>query len=153
MSEPRHIASFSGGKDSTAMVLRLIEEKWPLDEIVMFDTGWEFPQMYDHIAKFEEFTGQKVTVVHPRRSFEEWMLRRKIVARKGPQKGKVHRIGNGWPSPTRRWCTREKCDQIDKHCGHAIRYIGIAADEIHRTTSANLMSNKPRRYPLVEWDM
>ena len=42
----RHVASFSGGKDSTAMVLRLIEEDWPLDEIVFFDTGWEFPQMY-----------------------------------------------------------------------------------------------------------
>lgn len=42
MSE-RHVASFSGGKDSTAMVLRLIEEGTPLDEIVFFDTGWEFP--------------------------------------------------------------------------------------------------------------
>ena len=46
-----HIASFSGGKDSTAMVLRLIAEGLPLDEIVFFDTGWEFPQMYEHIAR------------------------------------------------------------------------------------------------------
>ena len=38
------------------MVLRLIEDGRPLDEIVFFDTGWEFPQMYDHIAKVEAFT-------------------------------------------------------------------------------------------------
>ncbi|GAI98610.1 unnamed protein product, partial [marine sediment metagenome] len=39
----KYIASFSGGKDSTAMLLRLIKEGWPLDEVVFFDTGWEFP--------------------------------------------------------------------------------------------------------------
>ena len=103
----KHIASFSGGKDSTAMTLRLIAEGAPLDEIVFFDTGWEFPQMYAHIERFEQFTGWKVTRLHPRRSFAYWMTERPIVARKGPMKGKVHRIGNGWPSPSRRWCTRE----------------------------------------------
>ena len=29
-----YVASLSGGKDSTAMVLRLMEEKWPLDLIL-----------------------------------------------------------------------------------------------------------------------
>ena len=149
----RFIASFSGGKDSTAMVLRLLEDGWPLDEIVFFDTGWEFPQMYEHIAQFEAYTGLTVTRLHPRRSFEYWMIERPIVARKGPKKGQVHRIGNGWPSPTRRWCTREKVDVIDKHCKSAMRYIGIAADEAHRMTSANLMSGFARRFPLYEWDM
>ncbi|WP_132587301.1 phosphoadenosine phosphosulfate reductase domain-containing protein [Allofournierella massiliensis] len=35
----------SGGKDSTAMLLRLVEENRPIDEILYCDTGWEFPQM------------------------------------------------------------------------------------------------------------
>jgi 3'-phosphoadenosine 5'-phosphosulfate sulfotransferase (PAPS reductase)/FAD synthetase len=149
----KFIASFSGGKDSTAMVLRLIEEKRPLGEVVFFDTGWEFPQIYEHIARFERYTGLTVTRLHPRRSFTYWMLERPIVANKGPNKGQVHRIGNGWPSPTRRWCTREKVGVIDKHCKGAIRYIGIASDEAHRMTSANLMSGFARRFPLYEWDM
>lgn len=77
----RFIASFSGGKDSTAMVLRLLEEGWLLDEVVFFDTGWEFPQMYEHIAQFERYTGITVTRLHPRRDFVYWMLERPIVAR------------------------------------------------------------------------
>jgi len=133
------------------MVLRLIEEDWPLDEIVFFDTGWEFPQMYEHIEKVEAYIGRKITRLHPRRDFETWMLRRKIIARKGPMKGKVHRIGNGWPSPSRRWCTRENADVLDKHCRGAVQYVGIAADEATRTTSANLIGKGEKRYPLVDW--
>ena len=136
------------------MVLRLIEDGRPLDEIVFFDTGWEFPQMYDHIAKVEAFTGRAVTRVHPVRPFDWMMMRHPIIARKGPLKGQVHRHGHGWPSMQRRWCTRLKCNRIDKHCGDAVRYVGIAADEAHRMTSANLMSSKfERKYPLVEWGM
>jgi len=136
------------------MVLRLIEENRPLDEIVFFDTGWEFPQMYAHIAKFEAFTGRTVTRLHPRRSFLDWMLRQQVIARKGPNKGTVHRVGNGWPSPMRRWCTRQKVDTIDRHLKGAVRYIGIAADEAHRMATATLMSKAyAREYPLVDWDM
>ena len=34
-----YIASVSWGKDSLAMLLRLINENKPLDEVVFFDTG------------------------------------------------------------------------------------------------------------------
>lgn len=46
-----YVASLSGGKDSTAMVLRLVEEQRPLDLVLFCDTGLEFPQMYDHVRK------------------------------------------------------------------------------------------------------
>ncbi|RMF27956.1 MAG: phosphoadenosine phosphosulfate reductase, partial [Bacteroidetes bacterium] len=47
--------AFSGGIDSTA--LALIEK----DATPIFtDTGWEFPEVYQHIKKFEEKTGRKV---------------------------------------------------------------------------------------------
>lgn len=49
------LASFSGGKDSTAMVLRMIELGERLDKVVFCDTGMEFPAMYDHIAKVREY--------------------------------------------------------------------------------------------------
>ena len=41
-----HIASCSFGKDSLAMILRLIEENKPLDEVVFYDTGMEFEAIY-----------------------------------------------------------------------------------------------------------
>lgn len=47
----KYIVSFSGGKDSTAMLLRMLEENMPVDEILFYDTGKEFPDMYDHIKK------------------------------------------------------------------------------------------------------
>lgn len=31
-----HVVSFSGGKDSTAMLLRMIEEKMPIDIILYY---------------------------------------------------------------------------------------------------------------------
>ena len=42
-----YIASCSFGKDSLAMVLRLIEENRPLDEVVFYDTGMEFQAIYN----------------------------------------------------------------------------------------------------------
>ena len=35
----KHIASCSFGKDSCAMVLKIIELGLPLDEVVFYDTG------------------------------------------------------------------------------------------------------------------
>ena len=43
----KHIASVSFGKDSLAMLLRLIEENKPLDEVVFYDTGMEFQAIYN----------------------------------------------------------------------------------------------------------
>ena len=45
-NEVKHIVSFSGGKDSTAMLLMMLEKKMQVDEIIFCDTGKEFPQMY-----------------------------------------------------------------------------------------------------------
>ena len=47
--------SFSGGKDSTAMLLRMLEEGMPVDIILFCDTGLEFEGMYHHIEKLEKY--------------------------------------------------------------------------------------------------
>ena len=44
----KYIASVSFGKDSLAMLLRLIEEGKPLDEVVFYDTGMEFECIYNN---------------------------------------------------------------------------------------------------------
>ena len=51
MKEQYHLVSFSGGKDSTAMLLGMLERDMKIDCILFCDTGLEFPAMYDHIAK------------------------------------------------------------------------------------------------------
>jgi 3'-phosphoadenosine 5'-phosphosulfate sulfotransferase (PAPS reductase)/FAD synthetase len=141
----KYIASFSGGKDSTAMTLRLIEECWPLDEIVFFDTGWEFPEMYDHIAQFEKYTGWKVTRLHPCRPFVDEMLNHNRIEGSS-------RKWQAWPSINNRWCTQIKIRTIKKHVGDSMQYIGIASDESSRLLSKEL-SNLKKIFPLVEWGM
>lgn len=41
-----HAVSLSGGKDSTAMLLLMIERNMPIDMVLYADTGMEFPEMY-----------------------------------------------------------------------------------------------------------
>lgn len=66
------IASLSGGKDSTAMLLRLLEEARPIDEILFCDTGWEFPQMYDHLARLERYIGRPITRLKAQMTAEQY---------------------------------------------------------------------------------
>ena len=70
MDKPEyHLVSFSGGKDSTAMLLGMLERGMQIDCILFCDTGLEFPEMYDHIAKLEKDTGMPITRV---RADEIW---------------------------------------------------------------------------------
>lgn len=57
-----HVVSLSGGKDSTAMLLRMVEEGMRIDLIIFCDTGLEFPAMYRHLEKLERDIGMKVDV-------------------------------------------------------------------------------------------
>ena len=54
----KHIVSFSGGKDSTAMLLKMIENNMLIDDIIFLDTTVEFPEMYEHISKVEKYIGR-----------------------------------------------------------------------------------------------
>jgi 3'-phosphoadenosine 5'-phosphosulfate sulfotransferase (PAPS reductase)/FAD synthetase len=151
-----NIISLSGGKDSTAMLLMMLEHNEPIHSVVFFDTGWEFPEMYEHIDKLEKYIYMKIWRLHPRRPFEYWMFYRPIKSKKdrpeiGIKKGDVHRIGNGWPSPSRRWCTRQKVETIKyyvKSKQEPVMCIGYALDEKKRIKDN---SKYPKRYPLIEY--
>lgn len=146
-----NVISFSGGKDSTAMLLVMLERGDPIDHVVAFDTGWEFPAMIDHWDSVEKYTGIKITRLRPEQSFDYWLFDRPITAKNGPDKGKIHRHGNGWPSWTRRWCTREKVNSITRHLKgieNPISFIGFASDEKHRLIGR--VCKIPERYPLME---
>ena len=137
-----HVVSFSGGKDSTAMLLHMLELDMPVDEIIFCDTGMEFPAMYDHVDKVEAYIGRKITRLKSDKTFEYYLFEYtpKKLAEQGLQ-------GKGFPSAHIRWCTNYlKTSQIDKFLRkhkNAVQYIGIAADEPKRI--------KGKKYPLVEW--
>lgn len=147
------VVSFSGGKDSTAMLLHMIELGEHIDEVVNIDTGKEFPQMYEHIEKVRiltESAGVKFTVLRAEHSFEYYMFDKETHSEKyGDHKG------FGWPTPIIRWCTKHlKTRVMDLYFKelaqeHEItRCVGIAADETERLERE---WNKDHRHPLVEW--
>lgn len=143
-----NVVSLSGGKDSTSMLHMMLERGEAVHSAVFFDTGWEFPEMHEHVDLVERKTGVKVVRLQPPRSFDYWMRTRPIVARKGEMKGHLHRTGNGWPSPMRRWCTREKVGAIklyQKNIPDCVPCLGYGADEQHRVKPG------PQRYPLIEY--
>ena len=61
MQPGANVISLSGGKDSTAMLLMMLERGEPIADIMFFDTGWEFPQMYEHLIKIAK-TPRKITL-------------------------------------------------------------------------------------------
>lgn len=56
----KYIASVSFGKDSLAMLLRLLEENEPLDEVVFYDTGMEFKAIYKIRDKIIEILKKEI---------------------------------------------------------------------------------------------
>ncbi|MBR8702115.1 hypothetical protein IX317_001640 [Fusobacterium sp. DD29] len=148
----KHVVSFSGGKDSTAMLLIMLKKGMKIDEIIFIDTGMEFPEMYEHIKQVEKYIKRKITVLKSEKSFEYYMFEH--VKTKGKNKGQK---GYSWPDFRNRWCTQALKKQIiknylkTKYKGfNIIEYHGIAADETKR-----LQKNKEKniRYPLNEWSM
>ena len=50
-----HAVSLSGGKDSTAMLLLMVERGLPIHAVLTADTGMEFPEMYEHLQKLDDY--------------------------------------------------------------------------------------------------
>ena len=133
------------------MLVEMLERNEEIHSAVFFDTGWEFPAMYDHIEKLQKYTGQKIWTLHPTLPFDYWLTARPVVARKGEKKGEVCRIGCGWPSSLRRWCTRQKVDAIHKYSKpieNDVQCIGYAADEMDRSFSDGKIIH---RFPLQDY--
>ena len=152
-----YVASFSGGKDSTAMVLELIKRREPLDEVLFCDTYKEFPAMYEHISKVKrivEKAGIKFTELRSPESFDYLMFEHQPKRKKVKFEGLS---GYSWMGPRSRWCTRAlKVDVINRHIKklskeyNVFHYIGLAADELHRLEREG-NKRKDHIHPLVTW--
>lgn len=143
----KHIVQFSGGKDSTAMLLMMLEKQMPVDEIIFCDTGMEFPEVYQHIKLVEKYIGRKVTRLSAAHSFEYYLT--EIPTKPIKTENRGH--GYGWPRMFNRWCTGRMKIRVTenylKSSEEYITYIGIAADEPkrHKNIPDNIV------HPLYEW--
>ena len=69
-----YVASLSGGKDSMAMVLRLMEKGWPLTHCMYYDTGMDFSCIRRNVEKIQpelEKYGCEVAILQPESHFLE----------------------------------------------------------------------------------
>lgn len=160
MSKPLyHVAMLSGGKDSTAVVLRMIELGYHLDEVISCDTTMEFPAMLRHVEKIKkvvEGAGIKFTTLRAEKNFEYYLSEVDVPNRK-PTSKHFGVPGYGWPSFKIRWCTKHlKLELISNYLKElrekyeVIQYIGIAADEDYRMERAN-NQDPTHRHPLRDW--
>lgn len=129
-----NFVAFSGGKDSTALALRLAEigEDFTL---LFTPTGNELPELRAHISKIQAMTG-KPLVEPPNRSLEFWM-----------------ETFMALPSNRQRWCTRlvkiEPCiTYLEANPGSTLS-VGLRADEESRVGLYGPYATY--RYPLREW--
>jgi 3'-phosphoadenosine 5'-phosphosulfate sulfotransferase (PAPS reductase)/FAD synthetase len=140
-----NIVSFSGGKDSTAMLLMMLERGIPVDRVLCVDTTKEFPQMYEHIEKVQSMI-EPLKIDFVKIDFDYWF------GEHIKTKGEIGEVGYGWPNIFNRWCTTLKIQAKRKFKNKDdIDFHGIAFDEMHRTSKNK--TGEIFRYPLVEWQI
>ena len=131
--EDFHAVSLSGGKDSTCLLLLMIERGMPIDAVLWADTGMEFPEMYGHIAKVDEHLfrerGLHITALRSPKSFEYMMFdepKQKPSCLENRARLGIPPYGNGWPGIKVRWCTGQlKTHLINKEVNR-LKEIGRA---------------------------
>lgn len=158
----KYIASCSFGKDSLAMVLRILEENLPLDEVIFFDTGMEFDSIYHNRDKMKKLLAEKrilFTELSSKNNFLYDMFVRPIKYRKPEGKSYPVHYGYEWCGGRGiRWGTSGKLSTITNHYKdyypneEIMEYVGIAADEPKRINN-NQKIGVTKNYPLVDWQM
>lgn len=136
-SSKAHVVALSGGKDSTAMALRLVEiEPETHFRFICTPTGNELPDMIDHWATLKERLGNLSIITG------------------GQSLGSLIKKWNALPNWRQRWCTRvlkiEPFRQYIATVAPAVVYVGIRADEEDRE-GVQYEGDIEVRFPLVEW--
>lgn len=130
--------AFSGGKDSTAMVLEA-HRRGERGVLLMTLTGNELPEVTEHINRIVALTGWKH--VQPPGPTLDSLIR-----------GKYR--GRCLPNWRQRWCTREikiePCQKFLESVGPATLCVGLRADEPERV-GGKYPESVNVRFPLREW--
>lgn len=134
----KHIVAVSGGKDSTALALRLAEVSPDIDyTYICTPTGDELPEVIEHWKYLEELLGKSIIELKAKHDLN----------------GLIDEIG-GLPNHQYRWCTRilkiEPCIAYYKANPGSVVYVGLRSDEPDRIGGiyGDLVEQK---YPLRDW--
>lgn len=130
-----HVVALSGGKDSTALALRLAEVE-PRDYVYLTTpTGDELPDLLAHWNHLETVLGRSLTRL-TNGTLNEWIEK-----------------WDALPNARQRWCTRvlkiEPCLAYLKAHQPAVLYVGLRADEEER--KGIYSEDVQCRFPLREW--
>ena len=130
------------------MLLLILENNLPLDEVVFYDTGMEFEAIYkvrDKVLPLLRKHKVQYTELKPKEPFEYTMFEKPVKKRNG----EVSK-GYSWCGGRCRWGTTEKLQAIEKYSKGNYEYIGIAYDETQRINR----ERKPNKLmPLVDFEM
>ncbi len=147
-----NIVSLSFGKDSTAMLLMMMERGIPVHKIVYADVGEmaEFEEIYEYRERVEAYTGLKVTTVRSEKHTASSIFFGRFT--RGKRVGEMR----GFPPTVGLACSYRrdlKIKPLRKACGSGNNvYIGIAADESHRSRAKQYTAGDNNYcFPLVDW--
>jgi len=134
----KHIVALSGGKDSTALALRLSEVE-PRDyEYICTPTGNEPPEMFEHWRKVGDLLGKPILPISG-----------------GSLSGLID-LQNALPNWRQRWCTRMlKIEPYARWLTGNLpctSYVGLRADEPEREGGDYMdIPGVTQRFPMREW--
>ena len=134
-SKTKHIVALSGGKDSTALALRLLEIEPNDYSYICTPTGDELPEIVEHWNRLGVLLGKEITRL-TNHTLNFWIDEFRAL-----------------PNWRQRWCTRllkvEPTLAYLKRNQPCILYVGLRADEPERK---GIYSEEVRcRFPLREW--
>jgi 3'-phosphoadenosine 5'-phosphosulfate sulfotransferase (PAPS reductase)/FAD synthetase len=134
-----HVVAISGGKDSTALALRLAEVEPRSYRYVCTPTGDELPEMFEHWRKIGEMLGSKILPIMAHKGLNGIIDEQKCL-----------------PNNRMRFCTRIlKIEPYRKWLSEhtpCTSYVGLRADEEGRAGGAySDIEGVTMRFPLREW--
>lgn len=121
LQPPKHVIGISGGKDSTALAMRLVELHPEIDfEFICNATGNELPELFEHLEKLEAMFGKKF----------------KRITHHTDLLGMIEEIGM-IPNFRARFCTRilkiePTIEYFESLPPGSTLYVGLRADEEER---------------------
>ncbi len=133
----KHVVGLSGGKDSTALALRLAEVEPRQYEYICNETGDELPEMIDHWKRLEDMLGSPIVRVRSERGLIDEVRHQRML-----------------PSSLRRWCTRvlkiePTIAYMNSLPDDSVLYVGLRADEEARRGLYG--EDVTVRFPMREW--
>ncbi|WP_276953168.1 phosphoadenosine phosphosulfate reductase domain-containing protein [Helicobacter rodentium] len=151
-------ANLSGGRDSTAMVVRYLELGGKIDFILFCDTHYEFPQMLEYIDKLESYLlekfNQKLTRLKSEKDLlVKWAYEYPIT--RGENQGKLRGLPKtiGMDYCTRELKAKPTREFVKNKSPNAFKntiLIGYTYNEVENGRTSSL-DYGVAEYPLHQW--